>query len=375
MKIGLITTLKTNIGDDFIREGICSVLRRVFPSRSVEFVPINKHKPYTAYPTWHPARLASWSERLPAVPGRGIVRRLGVNLAPKLGNSFFDSCDLIVQCGAPVFWPNCHANEWAKPLWSDVVGRLYKKIPVLNLAAGSCYPWENQKLYRESPDDRPYIEEILSYCRLTTVRDGLAKDVCNWAGFDVPAIPCSAFLAAKGQTAPLDDSGLVLINFMEGGGHFSWGQGTDSALWRKTVLGLIERLRKRHSLALLCHDENEYQLAHSLAPDLPRIFPKTPVEYFAMAKSAKFALCNRMHASVGMAGLGIPSIAVCTDTRLLMVKELGLSTHYVKDVTLDALESETEAAVKTRDSEKERLLCLQHSTLDQYVGAVEAIVS
>jgi hypothetical protein len=49
-----------------------------------------------------------------------------------------------VQCGAPVLWPNCNKCEWAEPLWYSVIGRLHKKTPVLNLAAGSCYPWEKQ---------------------------------------------------------------------------------------------------------------------------------------------------------------------------------------------------------------------------------------
>jgi hypothetical protein len=36
MKIGLITTLHKNIGDDFIREGICCVLKEVFKGENQE---------------------------------------------------------------------------------------------------------------------------------------------------------------------------------------------------------------------------------------------------------------------------------------------------------------------------------------------------
>lgn len=54
MKIGLISTINTNIGDDFIRQGICLLLKKVFKNHEIEFININKHTPLTVYPKWHP---------------------------------------------------------------------------------------------------------------------------------------------------------------------------------------------------------------------------------------------------------------------------------------------------------------------------------
>ena len=373
MKIGIITTLNTNIGDDFIREGICKLLKEIYRSEQPEFVCVNKHKPYTVYPGWHPIRLRDVAKRLPV--GQKLLSSTADTFFAHVGFTLFDNCDLIVQCGTPVFWHGCNQNEWAIPLWHDVVGRLCRKVPVLNLAAGSCYPWERQQNVLKLPEDIEYIKSILGYCRLTTVRDRLARSICTSVGWDTPQIPCSAFLAAKGRRAAVAESGYVLINYMRGGGHYGWEQGIDPGIWEKTVRKLLARLGSRHKLAFLCHDEKELSLARVIAPDILSIVPKTVHEYFECVSNAKFGICNRMHASVAMAGLGIPSIAICTDTRLLMVAELGLSTFYVKDVDEDILEEETESTLKILRTEQERLLVLQHETWDKYVSLIENTLS
>jgi hypothetical protein len=365
LRIGLITTVNSNIGDDFIREGICLVLRQVFRGRDLEFVPVHKHRPMTVYPGWHPCR---WTELLPR--GRRYAYTLAGGLFSRLGHSRFDDCDLIVQCGAPVFWPGCHSAEWAEPLWRQVLGRLSRRLPVLNLAAGSCYAWERQPSGMDDPLDRDYMQRILGYCRLTTVRDVLAQKLCASVGVRVPLVRCSAFLAALGRRSALEDSGPILINYMPGGGHFDWDQHIDAGAWRKTVQDIMMRLQQRHRLVFLCHNRKEYEAALDLDADIPRIWPQTPQEYFEAAATAKAALCNRMHAAVGLAGLGIPSIAVGTDTRLLMVAAVGLPHHYVKGLRAARLEEELEGLVAARRSHQERLLAAQDQTFSTYTTLV-----
>lgn len=365
MRIGLITTLDTNIGDDFIREGICFVLRKVFLGRKIEFVPVNKHRPMTVYPPSHPCRWAEWFPR-----GRRYAYPLVGKIFNRFEHSRFDNCDLIVQCGAPVFWPGCHRCEWAEPLWHQVVGRLHKRVPILNLAAGSCYAWEQQPTNIYDPRELEYIRSILGYCRMTTVRDTLAQNLCSSLDIQAPYIPCSAFLAAKECKNIQKYKEIVLINYMDGGGHYDWNQNIDRVLWHNTVKGLMNRMRKRHKVVFLCHNQEEYDLADQLDETLPRIWPKTFHEYISLVSKAKIALCNRMHASVVLAGLGIPSIAVGTDTRLLMVAALGLPNYYVKDVNVDQLEYDLEKLLARRAQERERLLTLQSATWSRYIDRV-----
>jgi len=284
--------------------------------------------------------------------------------------SAFDGCDLIVQCGTPVLWENCHRCEWAIPLWGRVVGRLAGPVPVLNLAAGSCYPWERQAEEIQIPADAEYLRTILGYCRLTTVRDHLAQKLCRSLGTETSLLPCSAFLAAD-QAAPAKPEGnYLLINYMEGGGHYDWGQGIDAAAWKREVLTLMARLRPRYELRFICHNEAEYRLAQDLDPVIPRLCPKTPAEFFTLVAGAQGAVCNRLHASVALAGLGVPSVAVGTDTRMLMLKEIGLPFFYVKDANAENLEATLEELLGRRRQERERLLELRRKTLLAYRGIV-----
>lgn len=367
MRIGLITTLNTNIGDDFIREGICLVLKEAFKDQSIEFVAVNKHRPMSVYPKGHPCRLAEF------IPyGKRQAYILFGTIFHRGGKTLFDECDLIVQCGAPVLWPGCHKAEWAIPLWHQVVGRLHGRIPALNMAAGSCYPWERQPEKIAEPQDTEYAKAILSYCRATTSRDTLARMLFASLGRNTPHIPCTAFLAAKPFANCQESENLVLVNYMEGGGHFDWGQDIDKAKWEGITREWIACMRKRHRVAFLCHDRKEYEHAKRVDPSIERFFPKSSDEYFQMTSRACAALCNRMHASVGLAGLGIPSIAVGTDTRLLMVKALELPCHYVKDVSAEMLEDSMEHLITERAIQREHLRVLQAETFRGYIDVVSS---
>ena len=57
MKLGLLTTLNSNIGDDFIREGLLHCIRQVAPDAKLELVMLDKHEPQMVYPRRHPIRL------------------------------------------------------------------------------------------------------------------------------------------------------------------------------------------------------------------------------------------------------------------------------------------------------------------------------
>jgi polysaccharide pyruvyl transferase WcaK-like protein len=368
MKIGLITTINTNIGDDFIREGIVRVLAQVYGTADTHYLKVNKHQPYMVYPPRHSIHLRKYLE--PNRLWQYRPQRWFETFVSRFCKSNFHDCDLIVQCGAPVFWPNCYRNEWAKPLWYDIIGRLHQKIPVLNLAAGSCYPWITRDSHILNADDARYIKKILGYCAVTTVRDRLAHDLCVSLGVDVPVIPCSAFLAAKGRVAETDSSGYIVINYMRGGGHYDWSQGIDPQRWEQVVRDLVVSLGRRHRVVFLCHNEEERFLATHLNSSLQVFLPKDSREYFDFVAGAKFAICNRMHASVAMAGMGVPSVAICTDTRLLMVECLGLKTHYVADVNAPLLEQEVEDGLANLVNEKDRLLELQDQTWNRYLSVV-----
>jgi len=370
LRVGLITTVDTNIGDDFIRQGICLLLGKAFKSVALDYVIVNKHEPISVYPRWHPIHLAvndSGSRK-----SSSYFSRVWAGLALQLTRNRFDGCDLIVQCGAPVAWPDCHKCEWAGPLWYRVVIRLSSRIPVLNLAAGSCYPWERQPTQIAIPQDDQFLRAILGCCHITTVRDRLAETLFGSLGFQTPLIPCAAFVTGESYPVNTRSGSVVLINYMHNGGHYDFGQPIDANLWMATIRNLVGRVRRRHKVAFLCHDAAEYALADVLDATVPRLWPKNSADYAALVSDAKVVLANRMHASVFLGGLGIPSVTVGTDTRMLMLEPLGLPFHYVSDTHVEQLESELECLLGQRSQETERLLTLRSQVCERYLETMEA---
>lgn len=365
MRIGLISTIDTNIGDDFIREGIVRVLDSVFGPR-VKYVVINKHDPETYYP------LVKLTRYLP--DGRTRSRNWLMRRGRRKGISRFDDCDLIVQCGAPVYWEGCGTTtQWRDELWYGIIDRLHERIPILNLAAGSCYPLERLPSFPINETDADYIRRIHGYCKATAVRDPLALRILESLGLDGELIPCSACLAPPEPSSIPPGDGLILINYMEGGGHYDWNQGIDKARWESEARSMIDRLRGRHRLAFICHDEKEEAIAAQLDGSLPRFRPRTPREYQEVVRQAKLGICCRLHAAVYLAGFGVPAVALGTDTRLHMVKEFGLPCMYVKEATAEALEGHAEGLLKNRHEEWQRLTALRRQAFDRYKAVVEKV--
>jgi hypothetical protein len=73
--------------------------------------------------------------------------------------------------------------------------------------------------------------------------------------------------------------------------------------------------------------------------------------------------------------MGIPSVAVGTDTRLLMVEAVGLPYFYVKEATLERMEDALHGLLRGRESERERLLALREHTRRRYLEVVGEAIS
>ncbi len=279
--------------------------------------------------------------------------------------SKFTDCEFIVQSGAPIMWPGCDRNEWKDLIWDFAVKNVHQKIPVLNLAGGSCYPIENIPAQIETENEANYLKNIFSYSSVKTVRDPIAKKLLDNLDIEgVQLIPCTAFLSL--DIAEADERNIFLINYMEGGGHFDWNQNIDSRSWRETVEEILKRLKKDVEVAWLCHNDKEFDLAKSFKTDQKIFFPKTIKDYSELADVAVGGLFNRMHASVAFASMGIPSIAVGTDSRLSMVDQLGIKNHFVKNVNASDLFDEITDMLNNRMSEMNRLKNLKAATMKTY---------
>jgi hypothetical protein len=250
-------------------------------------------------------------------------------------------------------------------------------VPAYNLAAGSCFPWNERESPTLYPQDRRYIADIHGICRATTARDTLAEKLCGDLGLHSELICCAALLSAtREETARYANvrNGRMLVNYMPGGGHYMFGQDIDSGRWESIFRDVLGRFAKRYEIVFVCHNQKEVDAAKQLDPAAKIVLVPSAEGYHTAAGPADIAFCNRMHASVGLASLGIPSVAVGTDTRLMMVRQIGLPAYFVNDVTADSLEADLESLIARREEETQRLLALKDETFHRYVALLKEVL-
>lgn len=326
-RVCLISTVKHNVGDDFVRAGILCLLREVL--EEVEAVVIHKHFPASVRGApwrnldkltrnvpnlldWR-ARLAHAADVLPLDPEKDLV----------LGS------DLVVQCGAPVYWKNswstCAHTEWFAPLierrWKTLEGR----VSLLNLGAGSCQSWGSDgSEIAADMECRSFIDRFTRWSALTTVRDALAQSIVRSCGHEVPLLPCPSIFAPGALGLEPGEGEYIALNYMPQGGHYDLaGDGAGvRQRWEDAFCRTARQLAQQHACMMICHDRHELAEAQRLLPEIPRFFSTEWEEYLKAYSRCRLALVNRVHGAVVTAAMGRPVLLVGNDTRLYTAAEV-----------------------------------------------------
>ncbi len=326
-KVCVISTVNHNVGDDFVRTGILSLLREVLGE--IEVRTLHKHFPLTVRGDFW-SRFDSWTRGLPdRLSWRTRLARL-VDLMPMNPEADLAlGSDLIVQSGAPVYWKNeyskCAHNEWFRPIVEKRWRTLQGRVPLLNLGAGSCQAWGSDGAeVVEDEECRAFIAQFTQWCGVTTVRDSLAQKMVRQSGHEVPLLPCPSVFAPGAMNVQPRDDGFVALNYMPNGGHYDLaGHGPGlRQRWEDVFCAEARRLARRHPCHLICHDRKEEELAARLLPEMPRFFSQDWQDYLAVYSRCRFAVVNRVHGAVVAAAMGKRVLLTGNDTRLLTAAEV-----------------------------------------------------
>ena len=366
MKIAIITTVNHNVGDDFVREGIKYLLRQYFKGKKLKFTYIHKHSPITVRYGFEWLR------------DNRIGRRIDRVLPLFLTRDRILEADLVVQSGAPVYWcheiggGHCYQNEWYVPL---IKYRFLKNknAKLLNLAAGTC-----QRYYSDGNEFctkcKEYIKELFSLSTVTTLRDSLAKVVLNNVGVDAPVIPCSSIFAIDEYNLKNEGEEYVVLNYMKGGGHYTFGQKIDFEKYRKEFAKFYFELKKRERVIISCHNRKEVKEVIAFDPRAEIFYKKNDyLAYMKFYSKAKFGIVNRVHAAFILASFGKPSIVIGNDSRALMPKEIGLKTYFVNDINSEILNEGYNFLKSTTNNFKERFRVIKIKAYNDYIKALSIL--
>ncbi len=359
MKVVFITTVNHNVGDDFVREGIKYLLKQYFKGEKLEFQNIHKHSPITARYGFEWLR----------------TNRIGGRLDKILPLNFTEDrileADIVVQSGAPVYWcheiTHCYNNEWYKPLIKYRYLKYNKKAKLLNLAAGSCQTYFSDG--KEFCDKcNSYIKEFYKLCEITTVRDTLAKNVLNNIGLNVSVIPCSSIFAIDEHNLKDEGEDYIVVNYMKGGGHYTFGQKIDFDKYKREFTKFYFKLKEKENIVISCHDKKEAKEALEFDPKANIFYKKDDfLAYMKLYSKAKFGIVNRVHAAFMIASFGKPSIVIGNDSRAKMVSEIGLKNYFVNEITNEILEKEYEFLKNGANDYKKRFQKMKEKAYNDYM--------
>ncbi len=377
MKVCCITTVRHNVGDDFVREGIRHLLGKVIgPFESVE---IHKHFPATARPEWdwfHRAGLTKIADRIPGFRAEWWSRRIdALPLRPETDKVL--TADLLVQCGAPVYWLNAHSdssrNEWYEPLIGRRWERVSDRVPLLNLGAGACQPWESDgSEFRRSAGALEFIRSFSDRCALTTLRDKLSGRILEIAGRSAELLPCPSLFARLTGRVEKGQAEYLALNYMPLGGHYRFGNDEDRIAWRQTFRELALRFAKHERCLLVCHDRAEFREAGRLLPEIPRFQSDDFRDYLRVYSKARCGVLNRVHGAFAMASFGRPALVVGNDSRARMMEVIGLPAMSVAGATLGKVFDALAALNAEAPAHEERLARLCAESEARYCELLEA---
>ena len=363
-KITFVTTTDHNVGDDFVREGIKYLLRRHYKNEELRFESIHKHSPIT---TRHGFEWFRYHR---------LSKHVDKALPLKLTRDKILEADVIVQSGAPVYWchnvggDHCSENEWFHPLLQRRLA-LNKNAILMNLAAGTCQKYNSDgSEFLLCKKDADYIRKLFRLSSVTTVRDALAKKVLYSLGLVAPLLPCSSIFAIDECGLKEEGDDYVVVNYMEGGGHYTFGQNIDHAKWKREFSKFYHEIKKFERVVFSCHNEAELRKAKEIDPDAEVYYSTDYLKYMKFFAKAKYGIMNRVHGSFLLASYGKPSVVIGSDTRAKMATEIGLNSYFVNDVDHEFLMTQYDLLRKMKDSYKDRFNLIKKKAFDDYMIAL-----
>jgi hypothetical protein len=338
MRVSYITTVSHNVGDDFVREGILFLIKKIFGETSNSF--IHKHIPVTARPEmewYYNSGLSKLLDKMPRARGMYWSKILDIlPLNPKTDKIL--TTDLLVQSGAPVYWKGAQNNEWYDPIIRRRFMKMVNRPPFINIGVGTCLPYNSLgEEILSSPECISYIKKLHAISNVTTLRDSISRSILNQIGLDAPVMPCPSIFARDNLGISSHDPEYVVLNFMRLGGHYDFAQNIDRLKWNKIFLSFYNAVKGHSPIIFSCHNEQEYYLVTNLFPDAKCFIGKTAGDYLDFYSRAKFFVGCRVHGAFATASFGRPAFVIGNDTRASMVKEIGLDHIFVKEIDSESL--------------------------------------
>jgi hypothetical protein len=277
-KISLISTIGTNVGDDFIRYGIMSLLEGSFGSS--QFITINKHNPMTMTP---------FPISLPPFLGRSLESLVPVNKA----RDVLLTSDLVIHAGTPLVWcspsakMHCSLSKWRASLYSKRLCT-FLNIPYLILGAGSCQPRHADAFSTEICSECGYyLKALHRRSAVFSVRDSVLSRIMTNASLVHSLLPCPSIFARDYFSIAPRDPSYGVLNFMSNAGPFYTSEWGGRSGWISTIVELHKALSKDRKIVFACHNKKEVASVRRYFPNSDYFYSRNAQDYLSFYAHAE----------------------------------------------------------------------------------------
>jgi len=374
MNITFITTVDHNVGDDFVREGIKNLLKKVLTGTEFHFQNIHKHSPITVRDGFEWFKNVKFSKFV--FPSQTI----DILLPLRLTKDKILEADLVIQSGAPVYWchkkygSHCADNEW----YNVLIRRRFsknKKAKLLNIAAGSCQEFNsNGDEFTECSKDSEYIKEFYSTSALTTVRDKLAQDILASLGLNSQLIPCPSIFAIDEYNLKPGTKKYLIMNYMQTGGHYDFAKNIQSNKWLNELRKFYDYVKDKEDILFVCHNKHEVLNAKEIDPQVNVFYSNNFLDFLNIYGSAKYGIMNRVHGAFLMASYGAPSFVVGNDSRARMANEIGLESIFINDVDYSILINKYEQLKDSQGNYQAKFNLIKQKAYNDYYSLLSKVM-
>ena len=284
------TTRQWNPGDEVILAGI----RNIFDSLSISYNPfIFNRNP----------DLRSGFDEIDAANGR----ERGLIGAPI---DFFDnSIKPMTECKFAQWAIFAGTPEWCSPRTYDLYARILRdKIPVMILGVGGGFhPFANE------------VREVVAKAKTLVVRDAGTFKALTEAGYSPQQYPCPSLLSAPADDERAIDAvtkiGLIYQASRKDSVFGTTLDERNYAYQCEVYKQLIDKLRRKYEIAIVCHYIDEVPLAMRAFPNYEISYSFESRDYHSIYKQFDLVIGPRVHGIGAAASLGVPGVAIAHDAR------------------------------------------------------------
>ena len=280
MKLCLFSSINTNVGDDFIREGLINLLRK--SGIKFDSTIVNKHD----------------SKSL---------------LDDNDKNKILES-DMTVICGTPVFWSingstsyNC---DWINWFYEDFIFQSQTSYCIV--ASGSCNEihCDIKNLCNNDQQFSDFVNKLTAKALFVTTRDYMCSEMLKELNVKHENHFCTALHAIDREKSNFGQN-YIGLNLMNNFGHFS-----EYKMFQKKVSELINVIRNYGPIKFICHNLEELSIADELKIRDDLIFyNKDYKKYFSAFDDVLLHISCRVHGSILSSSSGTPNINIISDSR------------------------------------------------------------